>query len=942
MASRKIILIVAAICISGMALMGKKVLDNQVFAPTCAAKEVAISVNPQQIAESITVKVFSGNGGGSGTLVAKQGQVYTVLTNQHVLTPGEPYRIQTPDGVVYQANAVRNVNFGKNDLALLQFRADADYAVAVLAALETRFLQETGFLGNLAVNQEVFAAGFPYDSEKLTFNNGKISLLPDKSLKDGYRIGYTNDIQKGMSGGPILNSQGQVIGINGGDAYALFGNPYVFEDGSQPSDAQKEEMKRLSWGIPIQIVVQAVPQLAANNLVKNVERIAQEVTVLITFPNGNGSGVIIAQQGNTYYVLTANHVVRNETQYQVTTPDGRCYPVNYRTVKKFEGVDLAVLEFKSDRSYRVATLGNYDLDNDFIFVSGWAASRQSGKGKHSRLFASGELFNQEKAFFRAKDFGSFIKGYEMLYTNITAGGVSGGAVLDTRGRLIGIHRGAEGEVTLDEAGQESRIQLGYSFGVPINTFLSLAKQVGMQSELLKLDTSPPPQITAEEVILIVFFPNLKEVPADTASAIDWLNFGNQLWRVGEQEEAIKAFNRAIHLKQNFYQAWYLRGLMLSFDKRYQEAIESFNIATQIEPKLYNAWRWQALSLLQLNRYQEALISCDRAIKLNPKDSWIHSARGAILNSLKRDLEAKDAFTLAIEISPHYSFYYFRGNTRADLGDKHGAIADYNEAIRLKPDYADAYNNRGLAYSNLKEYQKAIADFNEAIRLKPDYADAYRYRGGVHVELKEYQQAIADYNQAISIKPDYADAYFNRGGVHVELKEYQKAIADFNEAIRLKPDHADVYFNRGAAHFQLKEYQKVIADYNEAIRLKPDDADAYNNRGAAHFRLKEYQKAIADYNEAIRLKSNYAITYNNRGLAYAHLKEYQKAIVDFNEVIRIKPDDADAYNNRGLAKNDLGDKERASADFQKASQLFQQQGDMAEYQKVQEMLKKLQQ
>ena len=146
MSSRKIILFVAAITIGGMALMGKKVLDNQVFAPTCAAKEVAIPVNPRQIAESITVKVFSANSGGSGTLINKKGQVYTVLTNQHVLTPGEPYRIQTPDGVVYSANAITNVNFGKNDLALLQFRADADYAGAVLATLETRFLGETGFL----------------------------------------------------------------------------------------------------------------------------------------------------------------------------------------------------------------------------------------------------------------------------------------------------------------------------------------------------------------------------------------------------------------------------------------------------------------------------------------------------------------------------------------------------------------------------------------------------------------------------------------------------------------------------------------------------------------------------------------------------------------------------------------------------------------------------
>ena len=69
-------------------------------------------------------------------------------------------------------------------------------------------------------------------------------------------------------------------------------------------------------------------------------------------------------------------------------------------------------------------------------------------------------------------------------------------------------------------------------------------------------------------------------------------------------------------------------------------------------------------------------------------------------------------------------YFMWGYTKSDLGDYKGAITDYTQAIRLNPDYANAYNNRGNAKSNLGQHFAAIADYDIAIRLNPDYAGAY--------------------------------------------------------------------------------------------------------------------------------------------------------------------------------------------------------------------------
>ena len=88
-------------------------------------------------------------------------------------------------------------------------------------------------------------------------------------------------------------------------------------------------------------------------------------------------------------------------------------------------------------------------------------------------------------------------------------------------------------------------------------------------------------------------------------------------------------------------------------------------------------------------------------------------------------------------------YFFRGNAKYELGLYHEAISDYDKAIRLKPDYAFAYNNRGLAKENLKQYAAAISDYDKAIRLKPDFAHAYLYRGLAKYRLGRTWEAKQD-------------------------------------------------------------------------------------------------------------------------------------------------------------------------------------------------------
>jgi len=191
----------------------------------------------------------------------------------------------------------------------------------------------------------------------------------------------------------------------------------------------------------------------------------------------------------------------------------------------------------------------------------------------------------------------------------------------------------------------------------------------------------------------------------------------------------------------------------------------------------------------------------------------------------------------------------------------------NNAIKLEPDVASSYLNRGVAYYDLGQHQRAIEDYNEVIRLKEDDAGAYNNRGNAYNSLGKHQRAIEDYNQAIHLQPDYAIAYNNRGIAYGDLGQQQRAIEDYNETIRLKPDLASGYYNRGYAYDDLGQYKRAIEDYNAAIQLKPDDAKTYNCRGIAYGNLGQFQRAIEDCSVAIRLQPDDAGAYNNRGIAY---------------------------------------------------------------------------
>ncbi|MFO5476129.1 MAG: serine protease [Dolichospermum sp.] len=219
-----------------------------------------------EIANQVTVRILTKFGSGSGVVIKHEGQTYTVLTNNHVVvdSPEDGYEILTTDGNIYLAEQVNCVN-GKNlDLALVKFTSPEDYQVVALP--KSKVISE---------GETVYASGFPawhfvFKGKKLTkmeetrnwgvkafqLKTGTIKMQLAKTLPGGYQLGSTNDVFQGMSGGPTLNQQGELIGINGLLKYPFQGiDAFTFTDGTIPKKEDYLQMESLSWAIPIDNVL---------------------------------------------------------------------------------------------------------------------------------------------------------------------------------------------------------------------------------------------------------------------------------------------------------------------------------------------------------------------------------------------------------------------------------------------------------------------------------------------------------------------------------------------------------------------------------------------------------------------------------------------------------------------------------------------------------------
>ena len=911
----------------------------------------------RQTAQGFTVKILVGDTNGSGVIIGRSGNTYRVVTNAHVVTRSSSYKIQAPDGKVYTGKLLeKGSSLQGNDLAILTFESTVNYGVATLA---------DG--GTLQPNDAVYSTGFPIEQNNFVITSGTVKEVTSQPLKGGYQLGYSTDTLQGMSGGALLNASGQLIGIVGMGKGAALTEAYTYQDESRPAKEVINQWRGMSFAVPVATINQITGNMAqvpsgedqaiekAKNytgIVKKVDDIAQQVTVRIDYQeNGeavNGSGTIVGKEGNTYFLLTACHVVATGCKSEnlmnnwvITMPDGEKI-----TVKSGKdavtilnpAIDVAVIRFTSSKNYAVATIGNYTTrGKQWLFMTGFPGKDQSKQ----RLLTAGTLKAQDEAAFSTRDKYSMENGQELVYTNQSSAGMSGGGVFDMEGRLVGVNTASE-----DDRLDGKEVSVGYSLGVPITTFLGIAEVAKFSTQNFLKVANPAVEANDNEIQQIKAQLFRFQLPQSGATIVDWINYGNSLWRAGEYPEAIKAFDRAINLSDKevssskLAQAYYAKGLALldfgrslfltNFDfqkleQKGKEALIAFQQATTTYPNFPNAWRKQGRMLYSLKRYPEALIAYEKAINQGDITDFVpYVGRGDVLRELKRYPEALASYERAVNLKPTHPWVYEeRGDLYEKKGEKELALKDYNQAIKLNPQEASGYRSRGFLYSKKGEKELALKDYNQAIKLDSQFPFLYGLRGIIYLEKGEKELAFKDFNQEIKLNRQNESGYTGRGLFYLQYGEKELALQDYNQAIKFNSQSVESYLGRGRVYNAKGEKELALKDFNKAIELDPQNENGYSSRGLFYFQNGKKDLALKDWNKVIELAPHYAEGYIYRGGFYFDKGEKDLALNDFNEAIKLDPQSPIAYASRGNVYKSKGEKELALKDYNQAVKLIYQ-------------------
>jgi S1-C subfamily serine protease len=629
-----------------------------------------------EIARAITVKIEAKtadgrNPGGSGVILKKEGDVYTVLTAAHVLPSGAQYSLTTPDGQKYLPVA-GSVRLASNDidLAILKFKSSNSYNTSKL-----------GNSNKLKLSTEIQVAGFPAPTRVITqsvfvITEGKVVSNSNKEFINGYSLLYGNPTLPGMSGGPVLNMDGEVVAIHGkGDRETNTDVKTGFNSGITISrfaelaqslgvslDSSIAKVERNNTKTAEDFYASGVSKIRNQNLDGALDDfnqaillnpnytdayrgrvfvISKSVLVQINDINIRASGILIGRQGNLYTMATTKHVVKaisKHNSFSLHTADGQTHQVTISGVKKLDSdLDIATIQFRSAKSYKVAQIANQNISkvDDKVYAAGFLV-QSSEKESNSFAFGEGKIIAAVHKRLK-NDKG----GYTVMYNAPTLPGMSGGGVFNQNGQLVALHgmgdRYRENteipDRYIDTSNAQGFSKIGYNRGIPAQWLLSI-----LDTRVSRIQETRP---TADEYFFAGF---------------------DQFVDPGDNVQTGKRLS-----------------------------IQNFSQAIKLNPRYTLAYFMQAYLHIQLQEYDQALANYDQVIALNPKYANAFNNRG-ILKDIRRQPQ--------------------------------DALRDFNQAISLNPKYAKAYYNRGiLKYEQLNDPEGALTDFNQAIVLKLNLAQS---------------------------------------------------------------------------------------------------------------------------------------------------------------------------------------------------------------------------
>ena len=297
--------------------------------------------------------------------------------------------------------------------------------------------------------------------------------------------------------------------------------------------------------------------------------------------------------------------------------------------------------------------------------------------------------------------------------------------------------------------------------------------------------------------------------------------GRALVELGDVQEALASFDRAVACEGAYADAHGNRGDVLARLGRLEEAIESYRRAIAIEPGSPANWCNLGAAQADLGRHDEALASYERVIALEPTFVEAHAIRSKLLRVLGRNAEALASYDRALAVAPRdVSALTGRADVLVALKRPEEALASLEQALSVDPSDAGALSNRGFLLQSLNRHDEALASLDRALQIDPNHAGALVNRGVLLSEFGRHDDAITSYDRAMAVSPADVRARCNRSKTLFVLNRYNEALVSAEQALAIDPAHVESIYTRGIVLGRLRRHDEAIAATERVLELAP--------------------------------------------------------------------------------------------------------------------------
>ncbi|MBA3314040.1 MAG: tetratricopeptide repeat protein [Planctomycetaceae bacterium] len=362
------------------------------------------------------------------------------------------------------------------------------------------------------------------------------------------------------------------------------------------------------------------------------------------------------------------------------------------------------------------------------------------------------------------------------------------------------------------------------------------------------------------------------------------------------------------------------------------------VVAQVAPAAPNSaveqLKTQAEDAYKRGDFDKSIQLADSALRRSPKDHVAIYLRGSARveqgvqqrdAQMLRDgiADAREAISLGGRENVIYYLPYLYGMTNlsivenrkehAEISTQQADVALSNAA--LKPDEkAKLTYQRGLARGFLGLTDTSVKDFEDALRLDPQFLAAYTAAADTLARADRRDAAKAAFDRAVRAFPENPLVYNNRGMFLQQTNQPEKAVADLTRSLELDPNYFYAYTNRGVTLMLLDNPQAAENDFTASLRLNPEQPMVYGLRGTARVAAGKFDEAIADHRKALQMVPNHPTAVTDLGFAQFFAGRYEDAVRSFEKALELNPNFTQLQPWRIAALEELGRKDAAGAEF----------------------------